>query len=58
MHIMMVYMVYFQYGGTARGKPVGSFDEGEGLASGFGARKLDENIREFISYEITRSILE
>ena len=43
---------------TLRGRPVGSLGAGEGSDSGYGARQLDEQMREFISAEITCNILD
>ena len=57
MRILMVYMVYFQYGDST-GRPVCSSGAGEGSGSGSGARQLDDQMREFISSEITHCILE
>ena len=39
-------------------RPVGSSGTGEGPGSGFGARQLDEHMREFISSKITRNIID
>ena len=43
---------------TLRGRPVGDSCTGEGLGSESGAAQLGEQMREFISAEITRSILD
>ena len=43
---------------TLRTRPVGSFGVGEGSGSGLGVRQLDDQTREFISSEITCSILD
>ena len=42
---------------TLRGIPVDGFGAGEGLGSSFGSGQLDNQTREFISSEITCSIL-
>ena len=39
-------------------RPVGGSGAGEGSGSGLGAKQLGEQMREFISAEITRSILD
>lgn len=36
----------------------GGADHGEGSSSGFGARHMDDQMQEFISFEITHKILE
>ena len=41
-----------------RGRPVGNSGAGEGSCAGSGAGQLDDQMREFISCEIMRSILE
>ena len=43
---------------TLRERPVGGSGAGEGSGSGSGAEQLEERMRELISAEVTRSILD
>ena len=43
---------------TLREIPVGGSDAGEGSGSGSGAEQLEERMRELISVEVMRSILD
>ena len=58
MRILMFVMVFFFSMVTLHTRPVGSSGAGDGSGSGFGFGQLDEQMREFISSEVTYSILD